>query len=1041
LTLPRSLQALLEEVEYPPIPQAASNSQITKIVMIVEAVSPTPFALLRRARNFEYRSDDDLLQQFSNFDDPTQALTDECKRVLLGIATANDSSNTKMSTSLKDPEWSRFEDIGFSGMADEPEQDLATSMHQRQEHEFSGLRSTPHSKLDAGRPTTPSWADFLSTGFANEPKRGPTSLLPPDKRLPPMNMRGHSSHSARPAGPDTEMGAGELASIRPVDIDDVFWWVWITSLSGEETLTRKSTFGRCALIETKLRGNVWLLMEEVVKGAKAEPAAQTYVAEKKRRFGFGKRKTSEKVPKLPADANGTSSATGSPLGRKAIAPDQHARIQAAAAALSQRQMTPAKEKENDMAGRRGRADDGMQSRTASVLTLQPVIVSAAGPGMKWASSYDKDTIRAQYLGDQFAGKGGANDLPSAIAEAKAKELGPDGSAPLPPPKDGMDVQNAQSVQAVQKPVASQTHPQRISSVQPLDAPSPGVTRTPSPGTQLAQQPPSQALAAAAALTPVASRTNVAAAPMQSAEDWHPRPMERVEPSKSGAVIDKSDAGARLPMPPRNASTDDFGPESPGSLPTGRDGKGGRAENGKLVKRKNVPNRFNSIFGRKKADDLADFSGVRANGKDVKGTANGNSNRLGPPAAPSSSNAVAAARAALEAKAQQAAPSPSPQAPPTKAKRASVFGDGRQTAPAPAVQARGPGPRSTALGVPAGSAAPPANGVSPMTKSMWAPGSAADLSSTGDATTTATRPHEPSSAAPQAPSAAGTAPELWPNTGRSHEPGYAPDDADAGAAAREFARFDQGPLDAPAFGYGAEQPSRSSLVSTESAGPTPHGGEPSAPGAGAASAASGPVTGMHVTRENVPPMGVPQRKAPPGADAHGQHFLAQMRGQNGHRIGNGSVQPGPLPGKSPPQQGPAVQSHFHEHLSPQHTPPVEGPSAVGHSFPMPSMDRAPHAGNNVQSAGMGVGAGEGGREGMMGEEEEGQDGLSKVDSGGSYDRWAQIRRNAADRLATRQSEDRSRRTTGTSASGLGTEDEGASEGEESTSEFHSSRVRC
>jgi hypothetical protein len=30
----------------------------TKVVMIVENVSPTPFSLLRRAKNFEYRDDD-----------------------------------------------------------------------------------------------------------------------------------------------------------------------------------------------------------------------------------------------------------------------------------------------------------------------------------------------------------------------------------------------------------------------------------------------------------------------------------------------------------------------------------------------------------------------------------------------------------------------------------------------------------------------------------------------------------------------------------------------------------------------------------------------------------------------------------------------------------------------------------------------------------------------------------------------------------------------------------------------------------------------
>src|SRR5438045_8616049 len=87
-TLPMSLQKLLQETEYPPETPCLMQTNTTKVVMIVSAVSPTPFALLRRANHFQYRDDDRALQQFSDYEDPVQALTDECRRVLKSISSA-----------------------------------------------------------------------------------------------------------------------------------------------------------------------------------------------------------------------------------------------------------------------------------------------------------------------------------------------------------------------------------------------------------------------------------------------------------------------------------------------------------------------------------------------------------------------------------------------------------------------------------------------------------------------------------------------------------------------------------------------------------------------------------------------------------------------------------------------------------------------------------------------------------------------------------------------------------------------------------------
>ena len=394
--------------------------------MVVNSVSPTPFALLRRAKNFEYRDDDQALQEFSSFEDPVQALTEECRRVLKGISSTNQSaaSTTKASTSLGDSSWSRFEDMGFGSLGDLDEDEHESALgSKRNENGPHGLRSTPQSKNnEGGRPTTPSWADFLSSGFVEESNSpAPTPLfLPPDKILPPIDIdkRGHSSQSHKRRTDDSNLEPGELASINAVELDDAFWWVWITSLAGEETLARKAVFGRCALIETVISGGTWLLVEEMVKGAAPEPEAGAYIAEKKSRFTFRSRnkiaRTRSMGRKTPPPGQiqpFIRENQAIPPSKTNIGPDQHARIQAAAAVLQQKQRQQENGQiPNKTSPRRGRQGDAQSTKTNSVFTLQPVIMSEASPAMKWANDYDKKAIRAKYLGSDFAGKGSTTNV-------------------------------------------------------------------------------------------------------------------------------------------------------------------------------------------------------------------------------------------------------------------------------------------------------------------------------------------------------------------------------------------------------------------------------------------------------------------------------------------------------------------------------------------------------------------------------------------------------------------------------------------------------
>ncbi|TKA61371.1 hypothetical protein B0A49_11530 [Cryomyces minteri] len=406
--LPRSLQTLLSQTEYPPETPMLMQTNTTKVIMIVDSVSPTPFTLLRRAKHFEYRDVDRALQQFSAFEDPMQALTEECRRVLKCIASANQSPerHSEVAPGPPDASWSHFQDMGFAGFTETS----SGAEGFRHGQGPQGLRAGPRSHPSGhARPTTPSWADFMSAGFADERNAGSAALvLPTDDILPPFGGARTASPQSHTSVSEDDLEPGELASITQLMLDETFWWVWMTSLAGEEPTERKAAFGRCALIETNIQGARWLVMEEQVKGASPGPEEGAYIAEKKGRFSFTKRtrigrwKSPEKrtLPTKEEPYDRTTPTT--PMNKSSIGPDQYARIQATAAALAQKQRSGQLDRDRQ---RRGRLDDTVSTKTNSVFTLQPVIADEAGPAMMWANEFDKDAIRAKYLGDNFAGTG------------------------------------------------------------------------------------------------------------------------------------------------------------------------------------------------------------------------------------------------------------------------------------------------------------------------------------------------------------------------------------------------------------------------------------------------------------------------------------------------------------------------------------------------------------------------------------------------------------------------------------------------------------
>ncbi|KAF2723302.1 DUF1708-domain-containing protein, partial [Polychaeton citri CBS 116435] len=402
--IPRSLQALLAQTEYPPEAPALLQRSTPRVIMLVDSVSPTPFALLRRGAHFEYRSSDRVLHSYQEFEDPLNALTEECKRVLYAIASINSSGFRRPWTGghVEQPEesWSAFQNLGFSEITEPTSPQSQTGSPGSP---IQGLQSAPLSRnADFGRPTTPSWADFMSSGFADDENTKATPLLfPPEKILPPL---GDSRAVSPMLSQDDDLAPGELAAITNVELDDAFWWVWITSLAGEEPNERKSVFGRCAIIETSILNGSWLIMEEQVKGASPDPAEGAILVEKKSRLSrltsktrLGRKSTSRRPP-LPIH-EGLEKVTSETPSKASIGIDQQAKIKAAARALTDK----ANGQPVQPITKRGRIEDSQSGKTNSVLTLG--LQNEAGPAMKWATSYDKHIVRSAYLGDNFAGKG------------------------------------------------------------------------------------------------------------------------------------------------------------------------------------------------------------------------------------------------------------------------------------------------------------------------------------------------------------------------------------------------------------------------------------------------------------------------------------------------------------------------------------------------------------------------------------------------------------------------------------------------------------
>ena len=287
----------MKQTTYPPKPAtvtpiAPGATSILRITLSVRNISPTPFALLDRlARHSFVQTNPDergdaleaLIEAQSNYNDPTRALTPECLRVLKLISATNESDELtaaflRTPNSLGDKTWTRFADLGFEGLVSSTDDSDGESDNFSRSVSPDPQRPRRRDYLGINRPKTPSWGDFLVSGFSAEGQNGSSTgfSLPPDKLLPPINtttlppVSSKRSLSSRDGTNTTqfrsnlhELEKGEVKSVERSRVDDALWSVWMESLCGEELEEKKAVFGRCVVAETTApdSGRRWIVVE------------------------------------------------------------------------------------------------------------------------------------------------------------------------------------------------------------------------------------------------------------------------------------------------------------------------------------------------------------------------------------------------------------------------------------------------------------------------------------------------------------------------------------------------------------------------------------------------------------------------------------------------------------------------------------------------------------------------------------------------------------------------------------------------------------
>jgi len=285
IKFPRVLEQLLLKQAYPPKPMY-KNRLITvpKITLSVGRLSANPFVLLQRISKtiqFEnpsmFPSEDDfdtLYFLFSDINEIEKRMSPESKRILEEVSKEN-SIFTDNSLFIKDtPElpydirartWSKhYNQAYIDPVTGEPRRPLTNYVYEDSQREMI-MKSSSLPK--AQRPVLPYPESPTLDGIKDKPIH--------------IGTWDEVMHYYSKALGDKKKHSGEMTKNRrittdnlttctlsKVAIDDFFVWVWINSISPEQTEISKAQFGRSIVVELQVSdgetGRRWVVVEEVL---------------------------------------------------------------------------------------------------------------------------------------------------------------------------------------------------------------------------------------------------------------------------------------------------------------------------------------------------------------------------------------------------------------------------------------------------------------------------------------------------------------------------------------------------------------------------------------------------------------------------------------------------------------------------------------------------------------------------------------------------------------------------------------------------------
>lgn len=379
-------------------------------MIAVENFSTSPLALLQRARKLRPRSRDAALEELSRHEDPSLALTEECRRVLNAISGV--TQVVQQTSDKNTPSWTQFEDLGFATMLDGNTGSVATDKHVLRESTSSSRPTTASAQREPVRPAgASSWNDFMQSGFSSEYDTNNTStvLTPPDRILPPLNA---SLVPTTPVQQTNGTVPGELQSMDRIRVEETFWWVWITSLSGEEPPARQAVFDKCAILEVQTSTGRWLVIEEQVKVQQTyTPERPVLLTPRKSRFSFTKRtRSTQSVENIRPSSSPLANGRLPSSKVIEISGEQRARVHAAAAALVHGQNERAATSALTTQATSRLDDNPHRSSLSSTTALGANFQSDSATAMQWDRRFEKESTRQKYLEDPNAGRGSANQV-------------------------------------------------------------------------------------------------------------------------------------------------------------------------------------------------------------------------------------------------------------------------------------------------------------------------------------------------------------------------------------------------------------------------------------------------------------------------------------------------------------------------------------------------------------------------------------------------------------------------------------------------------